>query len=600
MEALAFIEQIPPFDQLSPEDLEMVRQAMQRVEYEAGALILKQGGAPSAYLNIVRSGSVELRANGRVRHVLEAGEMFGFPSMLSQEPPLSDAVAAEPCVIYRIPESLFRILLERPPFAQYFLRGLSERLRSAAAAEQSLNAQGLGMPSKYLVVHEPIFVTPDATVQEAAKVMAKAGVGSVLVADEPPGILTDRDLRNRVLAAGRGPETPVREVMSRPLIAIDPDTPVHGAMMRMLEERIHHLALVEEGEIVGLISSTDLLRFQSQNPIFLQRQLNALHDPKELARYSSEVNSVVETLYRGGLAAPQIGRIVSTLNDTLIARLLQQGEAALGAAPTPYAWIVFGSEGRCEQMVLTDQDNALVYAEPSEAADAYFHALAEFVVQRLIQAGFPPCPGGYMATNWCKPLDEWLALFSDWIDRPEPQALVEAGIFFDFRPVYGELSLEPLERRMMSAQRNGIFLAYLAQAANAFVPPLGFLNRLRSEGGYIDLKKGGVAPVVGMARALALAAGSRERSTMERLTAAVQGGTLSSEGADNLSGAFQFFLHIRLRAQLDAIRAGQKPDNRIRLKDLTSREQRLLKDAFVMVREMQEAVADQLRGGGLR
>jgi len=600
MEALAFIEQIPPFDQLPPEDLEMVRQAMQRVEYEAGALILKQGGAPSAYLNIVRSGSVELRANGRVRHVLEAGEMFGFPSMLSQEPPLTDAVAAEPCVIYRIPESLFRILLERPPFAQYFLRGLSERLRSAAAAEQSLNAQGLGMPSKYLVVHEPIFVAPDATVQEAAKVMAKANVGSVLVADEPPGILTDRDLRNRVLAAGRGPETPVREVMSRPLIAIDPDTPVHGAMMRMLEERIHHLALVEEGKIVGLISSTDLLRFQSQNPIFLQRQLNALHDPKELARYSSEVNSVVETLYRGGLATPQIGRIVSTLNDTLIARLLQQGEAALGAAPTPYAWIVFGSEGRCEQMVLTDQDNALVYAEPSEAADAYFHALAEFVVQRLIQAGFPPCPGGYMATNWCKPLDEWLALFSDWIDRPEPQALVEAGIFFDFRPVYGELSLEPLEQRMMSAQRNGIFLAYLAQAANAFAPPLGFLNRLRSEGGYIDLKKGGVAPVVGMARALALAAGSRERSTMERLTAAVQGGTLSGEGADNLSGAFQFFLHIRLRAQLDAIRAGQKPDNRIRLKDLTSREQRLLKDAFVMVREMQEAVADQLRGGGLR
>lgn len=600
MEALAFIEQIPPFDQLPPEDLEMVRQAMQRVEYEAGALILKQGGAPSAYLNIVRSGSVELRANGRVRHVLEAGEMFGFPSMLSQEPPLTDAVAAEPCVIYRIPESLFRILLERPPFAQYFLRGLSERLRSAAAAEQSLNAQGLGMPSKYLVVHEPIFVAPNATVQEAAKVMAKAGVGSVLVADEPPGILTDRDLRNRVLAAGRGPETPVREVMSRPLIAIDPDTPVHGAMMRMLEERIHHLALVEEGKVVGLISSTDLLRFQSQNPIFLQRQLNALHDPKELARYSSEVNSVVETLYRGGLATPQIGRIVSTLNDTLIARLLQQGEAALGAAPTPYAWIVFGSEGRCEQMVLTDQDNALVYAEPSEAADAYFHALAEFVVQRLIQAGFPPCPGGYMATNWCKPLDEWLALFSDWIDRPEPQALVEAGIFFDFRPVYGELSLEPLEQRMMSAQRNGIFLAYLAQAANAFAPPLGFLNRLRSEGGYIDLKKGGVAPVVGMARALALAAGSRERSTMERLTAAVQGGTLSSEGADNLSGAFQFFLHIRLRAQLDAIRAGQKPDNRIRLKDLTPREQRLLKDAFVMVREMQEAVADQLRGGGLR
>lgn len=599
MEALAFIEQIPPFDQLPPKDLEKVRQALQRVEYEAGAIILRQGGAPSDHLYIVRSGSVELRSGGRARHVLEAGEMFGFPSMLSQEPPLADVVAAEPCVIYRLPESLFRTLLERPSFAQYFLRGLSERLRNAAS-EQPLSAQGLSMPSKYLVMHEPIFVAPEATVQEAAGIMAQAGVGSVLVADQPPGILTDRDLRNRVLAAGRGPETPVREVMSRPLIAIDSDTPVHGAMMRMLEAKIHHLALMEGGKIVGVISSTDLMRFQSQNPIFLQRQLNTLHDLKELARYSSEIHRAVETLYRGGLAAAQIGRIVSTLNDTLIARLLQQGEAELGAPPTPYAWVVFGSEGRCEQIVLTDQDNALVYAEPSERAERYFHALAEFVVHRLIQAGFPPCPGGYMATNWCKPLEEWLARFADWIDRPEPQALVEAGIFFDFRPVYGELSLEPLEQRMMTSQRNGIFLAYLAQAANAFAPPLGFLNRLRSEGGYIDLKKGGVAPIVGMARALALAAGSRERSTLERLAAAVQGGTLSREGADNLSGAFQFFLHIRLRAQLEAIRHGQKPDNRIRLQDLTPREQRLLKDAFIMVREIQDAVADRLRAGGLR
>lgn len=305
-------------------------------------------------------------------------------------------------------------------------------------------------------------------------------------------------------------------------------------------------------------------------------------------------------LQRGGLAAPQIGRIVSTLNDTLIARLVQQAEAELGAPPMPYAWIVFGSEGRAEQMVLTDQDNALVYATASPAAQNYFSDLATFVVERLIIAGFPPCPGGYMATNWCKSLDEWLAVFAQWIDRPEPQALMEAGIFFDFRSIYGSLSLEPLEQQMLAAQRNGIFLAYLAQAANAFAPPLGFFNRLRSEDGYIDLKKGGIAPVVGMARALALAAGSRARATTERLAAAVQGGVLSSEGADNLNGAFEFFLHLRLRTQLAAIHAGQTPDNRVRVKALTAREQRLLKDAFVMVREMQDAVSSQLQGGGLR
>jgi CBS domain-containing protein len=456
------------------------------------------------------------------------------------------------------------------------------------------------MAVKYLVTRAPIFVTPTTTVQEAARLMSEANASSVLVADDPPGIVTDRDLRRRVLATGRGPETPVSLAMTRPLVQIDADAPVHGAMMRMLEAQIHHLALTQEGQIVGLVSSTDLLRFQAQNPVYLQRQLNALHDPAELARYSGEVNKTVEMLQRGGLAAPQIGRIVSTLNDTLIARLVQQAEAELGSPPTPYAWIVFGSEGRAEQMVLTDQDNALVYAEASPGAQTYFDALAAFVVDRLIAAGFPPCPGGYMATNWCKPLDEWLAVFADWIDRPEPQALMEAGIFFDFRRVHGSLSLEPLEQQILAAQRNGIFLAYLAQAANAFAPPLGFFNRLRSEDGYIDLKKGGIAPVVGMARALALAAGSRERATTERLAAAVQGGVLSSEGADNLNGAFEFFLHLRLRTQLAAIHAGQTPDNRVRVKALTTREQRLLKDAFVMVREMQDAVASQLQGGGLR
>ena len=600
MEALAFIEQIPPFDQLQPDDLALVRQALQRVEGEAGTLLLAQDGPPSNYLNIIRSGSVELRSGGQIRSILDAGEMFGFPSMLSQEAPIADVVAAEPVVIYRIPETLFRTLLERPPFAQYFLRGLSERLRTATRAEHVAPDQGLGVPAKYLIARPPIVVAPAATVQEAAQVMTDANVSSVLVDDTPPGILTDRDLRRRVLATGRGPETPVKEVMSRPLVSLDSDTPVHGAMMLMLEQQIHHLALVEEGQVVGLISSSDLLRHQSQNPIFLQRQLASLRDPAALARYGEGITQAVEMLFRGGLAAPQIGRIISTLNDTLISRLVQLAEEELGPPPMPYAWIVFGSEGRSEQALLTDQDNALVYAEPSDAARDYFAALAAYVVDRLVAAGFPPCPGGYMATHWCMPLSDWVDLFAGWIARPEPQALMEAGIFFDFRPVHGGLSLEPLEQQLADAHQNGIFLAYMAQAANTFAPPLGFFNRIRSEDGYIDLKKGGIAPIVGLARALALAAGSRQRSTLERLQAAVQGGKLSSEGADNLAGAFQFFLHVRLRRQLATVQGGATPDNRIGLKELTAREQRLLKDAFVMVRELQEAIASQLQGGGLR
>ena len=595
MEAIEFIRQTPPFDQLPPESLLRVQQALDRLEVAEGARIIEQGGAPSTYLNIVRSGVVELRANGQVRQVLEPGDPFGYPSMLSHEPPVHDAVAVQPVVLYRLPESVFRELLAQPQFSRYFLSGLSERLRRAAAGGD-LGGQSLALPVKHLVLKPPLFVAPTATVTTVAQLMTEHNVSSVLVEADPPGIVTDRDLRSRVLAAGLGAQTPVGEVMTRPLRTLDSDTPVQAALLTMLEQNIHHLALVEEGAVVGLITSTDLLRHQSQSPLYLRRVLESLDNRSDLSSYSQEVARSVEMLQRSGVAAAQIGRIVSSLNDTLIHRLVRMAEERLGPPPTPYAWIVFGSEGRLEQMLLTDQDNALVYGEASPEAETYFAALTQQVVDSLIQAGFPPCPGGYMATNWCMSLAAWQEQFTSWVWTPEPQALMAAGIFFDFRPVCGALSLEPLEQILVEANRNGIFMAHLARAAQSFAPPLGLFNRIRSEEGAVDLKLGGVAPIVALARALGLAAGSRERSTLERLAAAVNSHKLSREAGDDLSAAFQFFLQLRLRQQLEVLRGGGAPDNRIVLKRLAPRDQRLLKDAFVLVRQMQEIVASQLTG----
>ena len=245
----------------------------------------------------------------------------------------------------------------------------------------------LGLPVKYLVKRPPVFVEPVATVAEAARTMREALIGSVLVADDPPGIVTDRDLCSRVLAAGLGPETPVRQVMTRPLKTLDSDAPVFKAMHLMLEEHIHHLALVEEGKIVALISSTDLLRHEATGAFYLRRTLESVEDPTALAHYSSEVAGTVQALFRGGLGAVQIGQIVSSLNDALVKRLVGLAEQALGPAPTDFAWIVFGSEGRLEQTLLTDQDNALIYGEESEAARAYFKLLGERVVNGLDSGG---------------------------------------------------------------------------------------------------------------------------------------------------------------------------------------------------------------------
>ncbi len=601
MNRVEFLRSCPPFEQLTADELNSAAGQMEKIRFDRGERILQQGGEASAFLYVVRQGEVGLLNAGQVQQMLEPTELFGYPSLLDQAAPLFDVIAVTDVEAYRLSEKAFRHLLNNGAFARYFLGGLGERLRAALRASGG-GADTLSAPVKTLIKRPPLFAPADATVQDAAGIMSRERASSVLIQAEPPGILTDRDLRTRVLAAGLGPETPVSQVMSQPVKSLDSDTPIFAALLHMLEEGIHHLALVEEGQVVGVVTSTDLLRHQAHSPIYLQRTLEIATTVEELQEYATEATHAVDLLHRGGLGAAQIGRIVSTLNDALVKKLVQLAEAELGPAPVPYAWIVFGSEGRSEQLLLTDQDNALIYESSQDGAaraEAYFAELTRRVVDGLIAAGFPPCPGGYMATNWRKPLDEWLAIFDGWIRTPTPQALMEAAIFFDFRPVHGELSLEPLEALITDAKKHAIFLGHLVRAAQEFHPPLGFFNRIRTDDGLVDLKQGGIAPIVGLARACSLAAGSRERSTLERLTAAAAGGTMSREGADNLAEMFQFLLALRLRQQLADVRTGRPPSNQVRFQALSAIERRHLKEAFVIIRQMQEGIGDAFRTSAL-
>jgi CBS domain-containing protein len=248
-----------------------------------------------------------------------------------------------------------------------------------------------------------------------------------------------------------------------------------------------------------------------------------------------------------------------------------------------------------EQTLLTDQDNALVYDRESAEARSYFTALARRVVDGLIHVGFPTCPGGFMATNWCKPLNEWQSLFDSWVRTPDPQALLDAAIFFDFRPVAGALSLAPLEEILIAARTQKLFIAHAAQEVLKWRPPLGFFNRIRSDHGMVDLKKGGIGPIVGLARIGALAAGSCERPTLERLVVAGKSGTVfKQEDSATLAETFQFLLHIRLRQQLAALQAKQPPDHKVRLDALSALERRHLKEAFVTIRHIQQDVRARL------
>ncbi len=579
----------PPFDRLNEAELAKVEVALEIVHFPKGTTILKRDGPPSQYLYLIRQGAVRLAREGQVVQVLEEADFFGYNSILRQSPVILDVVAEEDIQAYRLPEAVFRQLLQQPAFAEFFQKR-SERLQRTSFGKTTPLTGDLTTPIGDLIVRPPVFVPPEATIAEAAQVMRQAWISSVLVSTDLPGILTDRDLR-WILAQGLEPETPVHQVMSRPLKTLPIETPVYGASLFMLEERIHHVPLTQADEIVVVITDTDLLRHQAKSPLYLLERVGKWAKPGDLALYSLEITGTVESLFTGGLDVAQIGKVIASLNDALTKRLLKLAEEELGPPPTPYAWIVFGSEGRLEQALLTDQDNALVYQEDTPAAQVYFEALAERVVNGRIQAGFPRCPGGYMATQWRRPLQGWIKLFRSWLKTPEPQALLETAIFFDFRPVYGQLSLEALEQVLREANKQTLFLGHMARAAIEYQPPLGFFRRVITEAGEIDLKKGGIGLIVALARLYALEVGATVRPTLARLEAAAQASTLSQEGSETLAEAFRFMLGLRLREQLRAYRAGAALTNRVRLEALSPLERRQLTEAFQAIRKIQDFTA---------
>lgn len=594
-EQLRFIKALPPFDSLSDVELQLVAQHLEVQEFKPGTHVLAQNGPPSRYLYVIRTGAIRLVLNGQVAEVMGPGGIFGHPSMLNKEISLFDMVAEDHVLLYCIPQQVFRTLIANAAFAKFFLKNLSAGLRRTTARFEMPSLSGdFTTQIGDLIVQAPVMVEPTTTVAAVAAAMRTAYVDAALVTSEPKGIITDRDFVVRVLAENRGPDTPVTEVMSRPVRSLSVDTPVYAALLYMLEHDVHHLALEQNGKVVGVLGADDLLRHQARNPLHFLRELEHLDDPeKSLSRYALNVASTVETLYKGGLDVAQIGRTVASLNATLVRRLLKMAEQELGPPPTEYAWIVFGSEGRMEQMLLTDQDNALVYKEDSEAARRYFKALAEKAVSGLIQAGIPPCPGGYMATNWCKPLAEWVKLFESWVTSPDPKALLEACVFFDFRVLHGDSSLEALEHVLFGTGKKSIFLAHMSKMALEFPPPLTMFRRIRSKRGEVDLKKGGVAAIVATARFFALQAGVRSRSTFERLDGAVAAGKLSRDAAESLAETYRFLLQLRLREQLAEIKAGETADNKIRLQGLSALENHRLKEAFTVIKDIQDFIGQR-------
>ncbi len=591
MDPAAFLRTVHPFDGLPPEAFAKAARRLEIGYYPRGTRLVSTGGEPSKALWIIRKGAVRLDRHGQTAATLEEGDVFGYPSILSGKGSF-DVFAEEELLAYLLPEDVFRELLAEPAFARFFTLALASRLRhSLPRPSETDPSVDFNRPIGDLLSRGPVTIAASATVGDAARRMRDEQISSILVEADTWGIVTDRDLRSRVLAEGRGADLPVRDVASFPLRTAPAETPVYGAWLTMLEEGINHLPVTRDGRIVGVLTDTDLLRHHTHGPLFAFKRVQRLPGRSALGGYSEDLHRMAEVLLSSGLDAIPIARLVSRVNDALVEKILEWARADLGEAPQPFAWICFGSEGRYEQTLLTDQDNAIIWETESPEAVAYFEALAEHAVNDLKAAGFPACPGGYMATRWLGPLEQWENRFRAWIEEPEPEALLRSSIFFDLRRVAGDLSLDPIAEILKTAPSHAPFLARLASVALEFRPPLTLFRTVREEEGGVDLKKGGLMPISGLARAYGLQCGSSATNTLDRLQDASASGLLPEEDAENLREAYRFLLQLRLKNQLRDLDAGYPPGNRVALESLSPMERRQLKDVFQALSDFQDAAA---------
>ncbi len=334
-------------------------------------------------------------------------------------------------------------------------------------------------------------------------------------------------------------------------------------------------------------SAVDLLDALEQ-PRRLVEGLRGLDALDALDDYQGEMVGVVGRLLADDdVDVLAVTQVLASVNDALTRRLLELAEDELGPPPSAYAWLSLGSHGRGEQVLSSDQDSALAFADDAEGALEYFPHLAQHVVTALARAGLPLCDGGYMATNWCRPIGEFREMFHAWVERPEPEALLRAEVFLDVRPVHGDLPVDVLDRMLVVGGTHGPFRVQMARAAVTFRPPLTFFGRLRTPDSALDVKRAGTAAIVLLARLYALAGGSSARTTLLRLEAAAAAGTLSRVGAGDLADAYRFLTGLRLRHQVEQVQQGRTPDNLVPLDDLTAADRERLRTTLRHLRDVQ-------------
>ena len=583
--------------------------------FAAGALVLAQGQLPDQ-LALIASGTVNIEDPDLGWTLqLQAGECFGAGVTPAHQQAAWQAVAATEAALAFLPAAALNALCQSHPelivfFASLPAFDLATPLSSPACEAQGSELSLLATPIRTLIKREPVTLPPAASIRAAAELMRAQRVSSVLLVEQGQlsGLVTDRDLRNRVVAQGLDIDGPVAGIATLAPLTLDAGSPAFEALLLMARHNIHHVPVLDGQRLAGMITATDLTEQHSTSAVFLAGDIYKQTTVEGLARISTRIKRLQQHLAAADASAYSTGHIITAITDALTTRLISLAEAQFGPAPIDYVWVAAGSQARSEQTAKSDQDNCMILDDRyDEAAHGdYFRAFSKFVCDGLDACGYIHCPGDMMAMTdaWRQPRQRWAQYFAQWVNKPEPKALMLTCVFFDQRAIHGKIELLDTLRRevLQRTQGNSLFLAYMVSNALKHRPPLGLFGNISLiRGGdnarTIDLKHSAIVPIVDLARVYALAGGVPAVNTYDRLEQVARAGEVSEQGARDLRDALEFMGKLRIAHQARQTARGQAPDNFLALEELSNFERSHLKEAFSVVQTLQGVLGQRYQSG---
>jgi CBS domain-containing protein len=596
-----FLSRHPPFDAFSDAEREAFAAAGELVQYSEGDSILIEDGIPSRGLWIVVSGSMDIIHEGETIQVLEPGELFGHPSLLTGLAPAFTVRAREPSSCLLFDAGTGRRILGTEAGAAYVARSLRKRLTRTGHTVHALHDVGTTPVSA--IMRPAVFCDADARMAEAARQLAD--VSALLVRLDGGGrlgIVTDADLR--AVLAGDEPdlETPLSAIARSPAPTVPVGQLAVEATIDMVAAGAEVVAVVDGDEVCGVLSAGDLLGLDARSPIALRHMILGAADIDGLVRSVGHLGRLFSLLVRAGVPPRDLGRVLSLQHDAIVAKLIDFSIWAREPAPVPWAFLDLGSAARREFTLASDQDNALAYASPrageEDAVDAYFARLGADVNDGLARCGIGVDNNGVLAGNrlWRMSKAAWVRTFEECFQQPDESHLIRATVSFDFRPTAGGLAVvAELTDRIRAARSHPQFMRLMARSATGYPVALGFRGQLATgrdgdPDGKLDIKRTGVIPLVNLVRFHALAHGVTISPTLDRIEAVESSGGFEPGEADALSEAFTVIMRVRFDHQAQLIATGAPPDNLIEPDALTPIARTELREAMAVVRRAQRRV----------